>query len=195
MTAAADIDIRDVADMVIRDVADMVIRDVADIDLPAIQEIYAHHVIHGLASWEETPPDVAEIGRRRDAIVDAGYPYRVALADGVVVGYAYAGAYRPRPAYRHTVENSVYIAEARTGGGIGGRLLEDLIALCTDMNFRRMVAIIGDSANFVSIALHRKAGFEMVGVIPSCGFKAGQWLDQVIMQRPLGPGETTPPDG
>ncbi len=173
---------------------DIEIRDVASNDLPAIQEIYAHHVRHGLASWEETPPDLAEITRRRDAIVGDGYPYRVALAGSRVVGYAYVGKYRPRPAYRHTVENSIYVAEQMTGGGVGRRLLDDLIAICTAMGLRRMVGIIGDSANHASIALHEKAGFEMVGIIPSCGFKAGQWLDQVIMQRSLGPGETTPPD-
>ena len=181
-------------DILIRDVSDILVRDVSDIDLPAIQEIYAHHVCHGLASWEETPPDLAEITRRRDAIVGDGYPYRVALVEGRVAGYAYVGKYRPRPAYRHTVENSVYIAENRVGGGIGTRLLDDLIATCTAIGLRRMVGIIGDSANHASIALHKKAGFEMVGIIPSCGFKAGQWLDQVIMQRSLGPGETTPPD-
>ncbi len=174
--------------------AEIEIRDVSDVDLSAIQEIYAHHVEHGLASWEETPPGLAEITRRRDAIVGDGYPYRIALIEGAVVGYAYAGKYRPRPAYRNTVENSIYVKPAMIGRGVGARLLDDLIAVCTAKKLRRMVAIIGDSANQASIALHKKAGFKMVGVIPSCGFKAGQWLDQVIMQRSLGPGDTTQPD-
>lgn len=173
------------------------IRDVAlddrEADIAAIQAIYAHHVLHGLASWEETPPDAAEITRRCDAILADGYPYIVATLDGAVVGYAYASKYRPRPAYRHTVENSVYVAHDRVGRGIGARLLDALIARCTAQGLRRMVAIIGDSANAASIALHAKAGFNPVGVIPSCGYKNGQWLDQVIMERPLGPGDTTPP--
>jgi len=177
-----------------RSLGDLLIRDVADGDMPAIQEIYAHHVLHGLASWEETPPDVAEMTRRRDAIIKDGFPYHVAVLDGTVVGYTYASKYRPRPAYRNTVENSVYVAEEARGGGGGAKLLDDLIAECTARGFRRMVAIIGDSANAPSIRLHEKAGFEMVGIIPACGYKADQWLDQVIMQRALGPGDTTPPD-
>ena len=174
--------------------ADVVIRDVGDADMPAIQEIYAHHVIHGLASWEETPPDVDEMTRRRDALLADRFPYRVAAQAGVIMGYAYAGRYRPRPAYRNTVENSIYVAEQARGGGIGTRLLDDLIKVCTAIGFRRMVGIIGDSANAPSINLHKKAGFEMVGFIPACGYKADQWLDQVLMQRPLGAADTTPPD-
>jgi L-amino acid N-acyltransferase YncA len=181
-------------DVGIRNVSEIVIRDVSDIDVPAIQEIYAHHVRHGLVSWEETPPDVAEITRRRNAIISDGYPYRVAVSGSRVVGYTYAGKYRPRPAYRHTVENSIYVDEQMTGVGVGQQLLDDLIAICTTMGLRCMVGIIGDSANHASIALHEKAGFKMVGIIPSCGFKAGRWLDQVIMQRPLGPVETTLPN-
>ena len=173
---------------------DITIRDVEDGDLPAIQAIYAHHVLHGLASWEETPPDLDEITKRCRALLADGFPYRVAVRDGHVVGYAYAGKYRPRPAYRHTVENSIYIAEDARGGGIGTRLLSDLIDICTAMGFRRMVGIVGDSDNAPSIRLHEKAGFTMVGIIPACGYKAGQWLDQVLLQRALGPGETTPPD-
>ena len=169
------------------------IRDVRDDDASAIQAIYAHHVLHGLASWEEIPPDLDEITRRRDAIVADGFPYLVAVLDGVVAGYAYASKYRPRPAYRHTVENSVYIAHDRIGHGIGKVLLARLIERCTTQGFRRMVAIIGDSGNAASIQLHTKAGFEPVGVIPACGFKHGQWLDQVIMQRALGAGADTQP--
>ena len=171
------------------------IRAVTDDDMPAIQEIYAHSVLHGLASWEETPPDLAEMIARRDAIVGDGYPYLVAESDGAVLGYAYVSKYRPRPAYRHTIENSVYVADDAQRRGAGRMLLAALIERCTEMGFRRMVAIIGDSANAPSIGLHEKAGFQHVGVIPSCGFKHGQWLDQVIMQLPLGAGDTEPPPG
>lgn len=170
------------------------IRPVDDADMAAIQAIYAHHVLHGLASWEETPPDLAEMIRRRNAIVADGYPYLTADAGGEVLGYAYVSKYRPRPAYRHTVENSVYVAEAAQRRGAGKALLAALIETCTAMGFRRMVAIIGDSANSPSIGLHERAGFAHVGTIPACGHKHGQWLDQVIMQLALGPGDATPPD-
>jgi L-amino acid N-acyltransferase YncA len=169
------------------------IRDSVAADVAAIQGIYAHHVLHGLASWEETPPDVAEITKRRDTIVGDGFPYLVATLDTEVVGYAYASKYRPRPAYRHTVENSVYVAEDRVGHGIGKALLAALIARCAAQGFRRMVAIIGDSGNAPSIGLHARAGFNHVGIIPSCGFKHGRWLDQVIMEMPLGTGDSTLP--
>ena len=171
----------------------IVIRDVDDADMDAIQTIYAHHVIHGLASWEETPPDTPEMRARRDAVVHGGYPYRVAEQAGRVLGYSYASRYRPRPAYRNTVENSVYVAEEARGRGIGPLLLDDIIDQCTRLEFRRMVAIIGDSENTPSIKLHERAGFEMVGVIPACGYKGGRWLDQVIMHKALGPGATQPP--
>jgi L-amino acid N-acyltransferase YncA len=173
--------------------ATLEIRDSQAADVAAIQAIYAHHVLHGLASWEETPPDVAEMSKRRDAIVGDGFPYLVAVLAGEVAGYAYASKYRPRPAYRHTVENSVYVMADRVGHGIGKALLASLIGRCTAQGFRRMVAIIGDSKNAPSIALHAKAGFHHVGIIPSCGFKQGLWLDQVIMQMALGPGDTTLP--
>ena len=171
----------------------ILIRDVAPADTAEIQAIYAHHVLHGLASWEETPPDLAEMTARKDAIVTDGYPYIVAEIGGRVAGYAYASKYRPRPAYHHTVENSVYVANDTHRRGIGGALLDALIERCTEQGFRRMVAIIGDSGNAPSIKLHERMGFEPVGTIPACGFKHGQWLDQVIMQRALGPGATTLP--
>ncbi len=170
------------------------IRDVADTDMAAIQDIYAHHVLEGLASFEETPPDVAEITRRRDAVWADGYPYRVAEIGGVVRGYAYAASYRPRPAYRHTVENSVYVDVGAQRQGIGRKLLEDLIERCTERGYRQMVAIIGDSANESSIGLHAKLGFEKTGVLHSVGFKFGSWVDSVIMQLKLGAGDDTLPD-
>jgi len=172
---------------------DILIRDVTDADMAEVRAIYAHHVLHGLASWEETPPDLAEMTARRDAIVSEDYPYLVAESGGRIAGYAYASKYRPRPAYRHTVENSVYVDNDTHRRGIGRTLLEALIERCTLQGFRRMVAIIGDSANAPSIKLHERLGFLPVGIIPACGFKHGQWLDQVIMQRPLGPGDSTLP--
>ena len=177
------------------------IREGTDRDMVTIQDIYAHHVLEGLASFEETPPDVAEMTRRRDAILDAGYPYLVAettgmtggMIGGTLGGFAYAAAYRSRPAYRYTVENSVYVSLDSQRQGFGRRLLQDLIDRCTDLGFRQMIAIIGDSANASSIGLHARLGFEKTAVQPSVGFKFGGWVDQVIMQRPLGDGDKTLP--
>jgi phosphinothricin acetyltransferase len=174
----------------------IVIRDAADDDMAAVQAIYAHHVRHGLASFEIEPPDVAEMARRRQAIVAHGLPYLVAIADGRVLGYAYAGPYRPRPAYRFTLEDSVYIAEGFAGRGIGRRLLAELIERCTRLGYRQMVAVIGDSQNSPSIGLHDRLGFVRAGVIRAAGFKHGRWVDSVIMQRALGEGDSTlPPPG
>ena len=173
---------------------DLVIRNARDPDMGSIQAIYAHHVRHGLASWEETPPDIAEMMARRTTIQDGGFPYRVAEKAGEILGYTYASQYRPRPAYRNTVENTIYVAETARGQGIGPVLLNDIIEQCTALGFRRMVAVIGDSENIPSIKLHERAGFEMVGVIPACGYKNSRWLDQVLMQKALGPGDMEPPD-
>lgn len=158
-------------------------------DLPAICAIYAHHVSYGLATFEEEPPDVAELGRRRAELLARGLPHLVAELDGAVVGYAYAGPYRPRPAYRNTVEDSVYIAPERTGRGVGRALLSQLIDACEAAGYRQMVAVIGDSANTPSIGLHAALGFRQVGVFTSVGFKLRRWVDTVLMQRPLGPGD------
>jgi len=171
----------------------VVIRDVADSDMPAVQAIYAHHVLHGLASFELEPPDLAEMIRRRDAIRAGGYPYRVAAADGRVLGYAYASQFRPRPAYAHTVEDSVYVADGAHRRGIGRRLLADLIDKCTALGYRQMIAVIGDSANAPSIGVHEALGFRHAGVMTSCGYKFGRWVDTVVMQRPLGEGDDTLP--
>jgi len=162
-------------------------------DVPAIHRIYAHHVRHGLASFEIEPPDEDEVARRRRAVVAAGYPYLVAERAGDIVGYAYAGPYRSRPGYRFTAENSVYVRDECRGQGIGKALLAALIPLCEARGLRQLVAVIGDSAHLASIELHRRAGFEMIGVIRSCGYKFDRWVDTVLMQRPLGPGDTTPP--
>lgn len=173
--------------------ADILIRDVADADMAAIRDIYADHVLEGLASFEMVPPNVAEMTRRRDALLEAGYPYRVAEVRGAVRGYAYASTYRPRPAYRYTVENSVYVARDAHRQGIGRQLLQDLIERCTRLGFRQMIAVIGDSANTPSIGLHRELGFAEIGTLPSVGFKFGRWVDSVIMQRALGDGDGTLP--
>jgi len=172
---------------------DIEIRDVADGDLEAIREIYSHHVLEGLASFENVPPDLAEMTRRRDAVVAEGYPYRVAVQDGKVKGYAYASSYRSRPGYRYTVENSVYVDVETHRQGIGRLLLEDLIELCTAKGYRLMIAVIGDSDNNSSIGLHENLGFEKSGTIKSVGFKFGRWVDSVIMQLPLGKGDKTLP--
>jgi L-amino acid N-acyltransferase YncA len=170
------------------------VRPVEPADLEAIQRIYAHHVLHGLASFEETPPEAAELTRRWRAIVDAGLPYLCAVsATGEIVGYAYAGPYRPRSAYRFSVEDSVYVAPGESGRGIGRALLRRLIDICTELGKRQMIAIIGDSGNAASIGLHRACGFEVVGTFRAIGFKHGRWVDSVLMQRALGPGATTLP--
>ena len=170
------------------------IRDSRPGDIPAITRIYAHWVEHGRASFELSAPGEAEMATRRDAILAGGYPHLVATGEGgAVLGYAYASAYRPRPAYRHTVENSVYVAPAGTRAGTGRVLLQALITRCEAADFRLMVAVIGDSANRPSIRLHEALGFRHAGVIPAIGWKHERWLDTVLMTRALGPGATAPP--
>jgi L-amino acid N-acyltransferase YncA len=163
-------------------------------DIDAIHPIYAHHVLHGLASFEEVPPDAAELARRQADVLGRGFPYVVAVdGDGRILGYAYAGPYRTRSAYRHTVEDSIYLAPDQGRRGIGRLLLERLIADCTAMGARQMIAVIGDLGNHGSIGLHRACGFHMVGTLPAVGLKFGRWVDSVLMQRALGAGETTLP--
>jgi phosphinothricin acetyltransferase len=170
------------------------IRPAAVTDFDAIQRIYAHHVLHGLASFEEAPPDAAELTRRWRLIADAGLPYLCAIEpDGALVGYAYAGPYRPRSAYRFTVEDSVYVAPEAAGRGIGRSLLRQLIEMCANLGKRQMIAVIGDSGNAPSIALHRACGFELTGTFKAIGFKHGRWVDSVLMQRALGPGDSSQP--
>jgi L-amino acid N-acyltransferase YncA len=162
-------------------------------DLPAITAIYDEAVRFGTATFELTAPDLAEMTRRFESLTGGGFPYLVAVEDGVVVGYAYAGPYRPRPAYRFTVENSVYLAPAAHRRGVGTALMRELIAQCEALGFRQLIAVIGDSANAGSIALHRTCGFAMIGTHPNVGFKFGRWLDTVMMQRALGDGSGTVP--
>jgi L-amino acid N-acyltransferase YncA len=162
-------------------------------DIAAITRIYAHAVEHGTASFELEPPDEAEMARRRTALITNGYPYLVAERAGAITGYAYAGSYRARPAYRWAVEDSVYVAPEFHRRGIGQLLLTRLIADAATRGFRQMIAVIGDSAQTASIALHVATGFSLVGTLRSVGFKHGRWLDTVLMQRPLGSGDTTNP--
>lgn len=173
---------------------DVLVRDAAVEDMAAVQRIYAHHVLQGLATFEETAPSVEDLVGRRAAVLGQGLPYLVAELDGRIVGYSYATFYRPRPAYRHTIENSVYVEQGLGGRGIGRALLEALIARCDAGPWRQMIAVIGDSGNAASIALHTRLGFQPVGTLHAVGFKLGRWVDTVLMQRPLGSGSATLPD-
>jgi L-amino acid N-acyltransferase YncA len=169
------------------------LRPAVEADIPALHRIYAHHVETGLASFEETVPDLAEMTRRWQAIRQAGLPYIVAELEHGLAGYAYAGPYRPRSAYRFAVEDSIYLAPDALGQGIGRQLLTRLIADSTALGLRQMIAVIGDSANLASIGLHRSLGFEMTGTFQAIGFKFGRWVDSVLMQRALGEGANTTP--
>jgi L-amino acid N-acyltransferase YncA len=167
----------------------LVIRPATLPDAKATCDIYGHAVRFGTASFELDPPDQAEMARRQQAIVEAGYPYLVAQDEGRVLGYAYAAAYRERPAYRYTVEDSIYIAADAQRRGIGRALLASLIAEAEKRGFRQMIAIIGDSAQLASIALHRSAGFRLIGTFEGVGYKHDRWLDTVLMQRALAAAE------
>ena len=162
--------------------------------MAAVQAIYAGHVLHGTATFELDPPDLEEMARRRAGLLAQGLPWLVAEAEGEVLGFAYAGPYRPRPAYRHTLEDSIYLRGDATGRGLGRRLLATLIAETEAQGYRQMLAVIGDSANAASIGVHAALGFREVGVLRAAGFKFGRWIDVVLMQRALGPGATTLPD-
>ncbi len=163
-------------------------------DIPAITAIYAEQVLYGTATFELAPPDEAEMAERMHGLLDGGHPYIVAEREGQVIGYAYAGPYRARPAYRHTVEDSIYLATDVRGQGIGGLLLRVLIEQSTALGFRQMIAVIGDSQNMPSIRVHRAAGFQMTGTLTSVGHKFGRWLDAVLMQRALGLGDRALPE-
>jgi phosphinothricin acetyltransferase len=169
------------------------IRPTIAADLPAVTEIYDHAVRYGTATFELIPPDLAEMTRRFGVLMDGGFPYLAAVFEARVVGYAYAGAYRPRPAYRFTVENSVYLQPAIQRRGIGQQLLQRLIAESEARGYRQMIAVIGDSANAGSIGVHTRCGFQMIGTHPNVGFKFGRWLDTVMMQLALGDGGNTRP--
>ena len=170
----------------------MIVRPCEPHDIPAITAIYRDAVLTGTASFELDPPDEAEMASRRGALLAGRYPYLVAEIDGRLAGYAYAGEYRARPAYRGTVENSVYVAGTARGRGVGRTLLDAVVVASAEGGFRQMVAVIGDSGNLASIRLHAAAGFDHIGTLRSVGWKHGRWLDTVLMQRLLGPGDTAP---
>lgn len=170
------------------------IRDAAEADMAAILEIYTPHVLYGLSTFEEVPPSLDEMITRFSTVTGLGLPYLVAELDAKVVGYAYATPYRPRAAYRHTIEDSVYVASGLAGRGVGATLLSALIARCEEGPWRQMLAVIGNSGNAGSLALHSRLGFQPIGTLANVGFKLGQWVDTVLMQRPLGDGAKTLPE-
>jgi phosphinothricin acetyltransferase len=171
------------------------VRDSTAEDVGAICDIYAYHVTHGFASFEEVPPDRAEMAQRRASILARDLPHLVAaLPGGRIAGYAYAGPFRPRSAYRFTLENSVYVAADMQRLGVGRALLAALLPRCAALGYRQMIAVIGDSANHASIGLHADAGFVEVGRLRAIGFKLGRWVDSVLMERALGPGDSTLPE-
>lgn len=169
------------------------VRDVTTDDVDDVTAVYAHHVRHGTGTFELDAPTTEQMSGRIDDVVMSGLPFLVATGDSGVLGFAYAGPYRTRPAYRHTVEDSIYLAAEATGRGVGTALLETLLARCEAWGARQMVAVIGDSANVASVRLHEKCGFALVGTLRSVGWKHDRWLDTVVMQRALGAGATLPP--
>lgn len=162
-----------------------ILRNALASDIPAIARIYAHHVLHGAGTFEETPPDATEMAQRLDAVQSAGLPWIVAERDGDILGYAYAKTYHPRSAWRLTLEDSIYVAPHAIRAGVGRLLLQDIIAQCEAKGFGSIVAVIGDSANHGSIGLHAACGFDHVGVLRDVGLKFGRRLDVVLMQRTL----------
>jgi phosphinothricin acetyltransferase len=161
--------------------------------LPAIQAIYAHHVANGLATFEEEAPSVQEMRRRYDEVAAKGLPYLAADAGGALAGYGYCTLYRARSAYRYSLEDSVYVRQDAVGRGVGRAILGELVRRCEGLGYRQIIAVIGDSANAASIGVHASQGFLRVGTLRSSGFKFGRWVDSVLMQRPLGTGDGTPP--
>jgi phosphinothricin acetyltransferase len=174
--------------------AAMIIRPARPADVPRMVEIYRPQVLAGVATFELEPPDAGEMARRLADVVSRGMPFLAAECDGTVAGYAYANTYRARPAYRYTVEDSIYVDDAYARRGVGRSLLDALISECSARGFRQMIAVIGDSANAGSIALHRVCGFALVGTLPAVGWKLGRWVDSVLMQRTLAAGAATLPE-
>lgn len=169
------------------------IRPSSAADVPAITAIYGWNVLHGTGTFELDPPDAAEMARRREDVLGKGLPWLVAERAGEVLGYAYANHFRPRKAYRFCLEDSIYLSDAARGQGVGKALLAELLTLCEALGARQMLAVIGDSANAGSIGVHRSLGFEPVGLVKSAGWKFDGWRDVVMMQRALGPGDSTVP--
>jgi phosphinothricin acetyltransferase len=173
----------------------LLLRPSAPADLGAVRDIYAHAVTQGTGTFELEVPDAAEMARRRGEVLDKGLPWLVAEQDGQVLGYAYANHFRPRPAYRFSVEDSIYLHRDAQGCGVGRLLLAELVARCQAAGARQMLAVIGDSANLASIGLHRALGFEPCGLLQTVGWKFGRWLDVVLMQRRMGAGADRPAPG
>ena len=171
----------------------MIVRPATLDDAFAVAALYGHHVIHGTGTFEEAPPSPSEIAGRMRAVQDKGFPWLVVEEDGRIVAYAYAGPYHRRSAYRYTAEDSVYVAEHARGRGYGKAALAAVIDGCKAIGMRRLLGVIGDSGNAASIALHRSLGFQPCGTLPAVGFKAGKWLDVVLMHLPLNGGDETPP--
>ena len=169
------------------------IRSSRDEDIPAITAIYAHHVLHGTGTFETEPPGTGDMAGRRTDVLSKGLPYLVAEQDGNILGFAYGNWFKPRPAYRYSVEDSIYLAPDLQRTGLGRALLAELLARCEAAGIRKVMAIIGDSANAGSVGVHRALGFRQVGIVEACGWKFGAWRDIVIMQKTLGPGGTEPP--
>jgi len=174
--------------------SDVELRPVTPLDVSAVRDIYAHHVLHGTGTFELTAPDEAEMAARIDAVTTAGLPFLVATESGDVRGFAYAGPYRPRPAYRFTVEDSIYLHPDATGRGIGAELLGDVLDRCEGLGIRQVIAVIGDSGNVASIRTHERCGFATIGTFRAVGWKFGRWVDTILMQRELGAGATVSPD-
>ena len=172
----------------------IILRPSAEADIPAIQAIYAHAVLHGTGTFETEVPDVPEMARRRAEVLSRGLPYLVAEVGGQVTGYAYANYFRPRLAYRYCLEDSIYLAPGAQGQGLGKLLLAELMARCEAAGGRQMLAVIGDAENEGSIGVHAALGFEHTGVLKSSGWKFGRWLDVVLMQRQLGTGNESNPE-
>lgn len=171
----------------------MLVRPAAPQDLPAIQSIYGYHVLHGLASFEEEAPPLEEMRRRFEDVTGRGLPYLAAEDKGELLGYGYCALYRARSAYRFTLEDSIYVKHGQQGKGIGRALLAELIVRCEALNYRQIIAVIGDSGNAASIAVHASQGFVRAGNLRSTGYKFGRWVDSVLMQRPLGKGDGSRP--
>jgi len=171
------------------------IRPSQDSDIDAISRIYAHHVLHGTGTFETTPPSTDDMAARRADVLAKGLPWLVLEDGGQVIGFAYGNWFKPRPAYRFSVEDSIYLAPEAAGRGLGKALLAELLAVLERGGTRKVMAVIGDSANTGSVGVHQALGFERVGVVQSCGWKFGRWLDIVLMQKSLGQGDTCPPDG
>ena len=170
------------------------IRPSRDTDVEAIAAIYAHHVLHGTGTFETEPPTAADMAARRADVLSKGLPYLVAERDGEVLGFAYCNWFKPRPAYRFSAEDSIYLADAARGQGLGARLLAELSHAAQAAGVRKLIAVIGDSANAGSVGVHRTQGFTHVGVLKDCGWKFGQWRDVVLMEKVLGEGSTTAPE-